>query len=988
MALPTNKIKKIKLPNSTEAYEIIPERLQNNGFEASLPTLSTNSIIALKSDVDNSVKKSGDSMSGNLNPATNKGASLGTSSLFWNNIYGTTLYENGTSLVDKYANKSHTHTKSQITDFSHTHSKSEVGLGNVDNTADANKSVKYATTAGSANSVPEANLTWGGKNFAGGYGPIDAAMVPSLGANRLAFVPAAGVTVEYSRDAGSTWTDYGLNDTQKTALFPGPQTSTGAVIGKPSRNSSTKKYENVSVNNRLRVTLKSDTAHVYTALNKFVIYCSTSGSTGCKCTIQGLTKNNYDAGNNSWTTFADGVDISGWSGFNVINTSSIITYSNNGSQYIQIRFTFYCTGNSSMETYGGLSIINIYGFGGVGWTTPSNMAKWGQLYSYDAGQNVFFPANAYSTTFYENGTSLADKYAAKSHTHTKSQITDFPAIPTVYNPTITINQGGTKKGSFTLNQSGNTTIDLTDNNTTYSIATASTAGLVKSSTTGTTSNRDYKVQVNTDGTMKVNVPWTDNNTTYTAGTGLSLSSGAFSVKTGYTTSGKNYKVTTDSNGNLYVNVPWTDTNTNTWRPVVDNLTSTATDQSLSANQGRLLKSYIDTYFAPARVGSDSPYSNISTSFIGGVSGGARGTGWEFLYRAEHRNGADDGPNYVMEMVSNLTSDSSIYWRKKIGGSDFTSFREIIDSNNIGSQSVNYANSAGSANSVAWGNVSGRPSSLPASDVYAWAKASSKPSYTKSEVGLGNVDNTADANKSVNYANSAGSVAWNNVTGKPSTFTPSGHSHSVATQSADGFMSSTDKKKLDGIAEGANKTIVDESLSSTSTNPVQNTVINSAIQNIRNSMSGLGSALNNKADSGHSHPVDSSLSSSSSNPVRNSTIYSAFSNVVAFDNNSYRYGEIGSWRLYQYHTIGNSLDIKYGKITIDAQEKTYSVSFNGNAFANTNYAIVFGIYRDNRNSWFWSPLVKTRNKTGFTVYVRGNTSGDNSGTLMYIAIRSN
>jgi hypothetical protein len=29
-------------------------------------------------------------------------------------------------------------------------SKSDVGLGNVDNTADANKSVKYATTAGSA----------------------------------------------------------------------------------------------------------------------------------------------------------------------------------------------------------------------------------------------------------------------------------------------------------------------------------------------------------------------------------------------------------------------------------------------------------------------------------------------------------------------------------------------------------------------------------------------------------------------------------------------------------------------------------------------------------------------------------------------------------------------------------------------------------------------------------------------------------------------
>lgn len=44
------------------------------------------------------------------------------------------------------------------------------------------------------------------------------------------------------------------------------------------------------------------------------------------------------------------------------------------------------------------------------------------------------------------------------------------------------------------------------------IATASVLGGVKSSTTGTTAGKDYNVQINADGTMKVNVPWA--NTTY------------------------------------------------------------------------------------------------------------------------------------------------------------------------------------------------------------------------------------------------------------------------------------------------------------------------------------------------------------------------------------------------------------------------------------------------------------------------------------------
>lgn len=93
--------------------------------------------------------------------------------------------------------------------------------------------------------------------------------------------------------------------------------------------------------------------------------------------------------------------------------------------------------------------------------------------------------------------------------------------------------------------------------------------------------------------------------------------------------------------------------------------------------------------------------------------------------------------------------------------------------------------------IRWENVVGRPSSMPASDVYSWAKASTKPAYSKTEIGLGNVDNTADSNKSVKYATSAGNaktatnVAWSGITGKPSSFTPSSHSHNAINDFASG-----------------------------------------------------------------------------------------------------------------------------------------------------------------------------------------------------------
>ena len=62
-----------------------------------------------------------------------------------------------------------------------------------------------------------------------------------------------------------------------------------------------------------------------------------------------------------------------------------------------------------------------------------------------------------------------------------------------------------------------------------------------------------------------------------------------------------------------------------------------------------------------------------------------------------------------------------------------------------------------------------PSSLPASDVYAWAKASSKPSYS-----------------------------WGEITGKPSTYTPSSHNHTVIQGTSS--TSAVPEKANDGFCE--------------------------------------------------------------------------------------------------------------------------------------------------------------------------------------------
>lgn len=119
----------------------------------------------------------------------------------------------------------------------------------------------------------------------------------------------------------------------------------------------------------------------------------------------------------------------------------------------------------------------------------------------------------------------------------------------------------------------------------------------------------------------------------------------------------------------------------------------------------------------------------------------------------------------------------------------------------GDQIIVNLKSAGSDISIDRSTNTKLPSTVSSAQTLADAlgNLAFKNSLGKGDVGLGSVDNTADANKSVKYATSAGSanaVAQANVSGKPSSFTPASHSHGAASATANGFMSSTDKAKLD------------------------------------------------------------------------------------------------------------------------------------------------------------------------------------------------
>lgn len=191
-------------------------------------------------------------------------------------------------------------------------------------------------------------------------------------------------------------------------------------------------------------------------------------------------------------------------------------------------------------------------------------------------------------------------------------------------------------------------------------------------------------------------------------------------------------------------------NDNTWRDVVDSLDSTRTDASLSANQGRVLNekfaSYLPLHGTADIAASVVDYGDTAKHIQVGFSG-AGITGDDIKYIAGYTNG--DGGN-LSAKIKDISKDALKSWL----GLGSLAYSSASIPTSLPASDVYAWAKASSKPSYSWGEISGRPTALssftndsgfitgsdsrltnarPASDVYSWSKTSSKPSYSWTEI---------------------------------------------------------------------------------------------------------------------------------------------------------------------------------------------------------------------------------------------------------------
>ncbi len=359
--------------------------------------------------------------------------------------------------------------------------------------------------------------------------------------------------------------------------------------------------------------------------------------------------------------------------------------------------------------------------------------------------------------------------------------------------------GGIKVGYTTsgknykvqVDSSGNAFVNVpwTDNNTTYNQATADTLGLVKIGYSS--SGKNYAVSLDPNGKMYVNVPWTDNNTTYAQATSDNLGL----VKIGYSANGKNYPVALDGSGKMYVNVPWTDTNT-TYSNMGAATSSTAGKAGLvpapaAGEQASFLRGD-GTWVVP----TNTTYAKANTSTLGLVMIGY----------------AENGKNYPVELDSSGKMYVNVPW------TDTNTTYGVVGANGSTGLVKNGSTVTSASGYTACPIVGGVPYYKDTNTTYANMKAA-----TASAAGAAGLVPAPAAGKQTSFLRGDGTwVVPTNTTyglastsangllrqlnGSTSNFmrgdgtwaTPPNTTYAVANESTNGLMAAADKKTMNRL----------------------------------------------------------------------------------------------------------------------------------------------------------------------------------------------
>ena len=662
-------------------------------------------------------------------------------------------------------------------------SKADVGLGNVDNTSDADKHVR-------AN-----NIQWGGNNIVNDISPLDVATSNLFAGNIMAYSKPAGITVEYSTDGGTTWADYGASDESKIRLVTPEVGGVSYYLGK-------KTTAQVATKDLLRITLNAPNMGIYCTAKNLLIYIADNGGTNCYVNIEYSTRATSTVFHNYGR-----YTIAGWSGWNSIPINSLSSFGTNGrgDQPVNIRLTFGFTSyRSGYESKTAFDVINMSMIASNRWGAPSQMARTNSLYAMDKDQNATFPAKVTATSFSgATATSSADGLMSKSD---KSKLDGIGAGSNVKSV-------NSKTGAVTLTKSdiGLSNVDNTADSA-KSVKYAASAGSANTVAWG-----------NVSGKPSTYPPSSHTHTPAQVGLGNVANLDQSKAIKSITRSGTTFTAT-----------------------ALDGTTSTFTQQDNNTTYGAATQSANGLMSAADKKAVDREFFRMLPKGGTVIPNGANLNSTAYLKVGNYYQSAIVNTTnmtnipiksaFMMYVLSPLSeaydNESTGQWVYRL-----RIFVEYTGSS-IFTQNVYSGNTAGSFSYGSWVKMTNSNDLGAVSNtINTHIDNKSNPhGVTKAQVGLGNVANLDQSKAIKSITRSGTTFTATALDGTTTTFTQqdSNTTYGVATSSSDGLMSKSDKAKLDGISSGADAvTIKTVKVNGTALTPDSNKAVNVTVPILAN-----------------------------------------------------------------------------------------------------------------------------------------------------------